>query len=306
MKYLLSAACIVYVLWGLDIGRLPGLLEHLSVFHVLAAQVILLGSLVPATFRLSHVADGARFKVSFRALLIGAAINVAFPAKMGEVAKLLVLKREEPMPLGQATGAVFWERFSDLNCLLAIGLATAAALDIPLVLFPMASTVILLWAGLAWLKLKPHHACNIIDRLPWQPLRDFLGNTVHALADSKGSPFYLKLTMLTAANWAIFVGFIFYLLTTTPGLDLTAGQTMTVVVAAILGVAIPAAPAGVGVYESLVVAALVLAGVAKEEALAMALTLHVLQTLVPALIGFSLMAGASYRPKDLRNEPRTD
>ena len=305
LKYLLSAACIAYVLWGLDLSQLPGLLGHLSIAHVLIALSILLGSLIPAVLRLSLVADGVSLKVSFKALLIGAAINAAFPAKMGEVAKLLVLKREGPMTTGEATGAVFWERFSDLNCLLAIGLATAAAMEMPLALFPMASIVAFLWAGLAWLKFKPHHACAIIRRIPWQNLRNFLNNTVKALSDKKERRFYLKLTFLTAANWTIFIGFIFYFLNTIPGQDLKTAQIMTVVMATILGVAIPSAPAGVGVYESLVVGSLLLTGMAKEEALAIAITLHVLQALVPALLGFSVMAGTSYRPKDLRNTPST-
>ena len=303
LKYLLSAVCIAYVLWGLDLRQVPDLLRHMSAGHLLVAQCILLTSLVPTVLRLSLVAGGVRRMVAFRAALICAAVNSAFPARMGELAKLMVLKREGPMPMGQATGAVFWERFADLNCLLAIGLTTAAALDVPLALLPIVSVVAVLWLGLAWLKLKPHHARAIIARLPWKGLREFLDHTMHGLASNRGTAFYLRLALLTLAYWAIFTAFFFYLLTTAPGLGLTAAQIMTVVVAAILGVAIPAAPSGLGVYESLVVGALVLAGVPKGEALALALILHIMQALPFALLGFTLMAGSPYRPRELRDDP---
>lgn len=302
LKYLLSAACIVYVLWGLDAGQLLDVLHRMSVADVLAAQAILMLTLVPAALRLRYVAPGAPLKTATRAFLIGSAFNAAFPAKLGELAKVMVLHRESPMPMGMATGAVFWERFADLNCLLVLGIAAAAALHMSLALLPLAAIVGGLWLGLGLLKLKPHWFTAVIDRLPWESLRSFLRNTMLSLSGGKERAFLLKLSLLSVANWGIFVAFVFYLLEVAIPSGLSGGQVMAVVVASILGVAIPAAPAGVGVFESLVVGALVLAGTPKEQALATALILHVLQTLLPALLGFALMARSPYRAATLRRE----
>jgi uncharacterized membrane protein YbhN (UPF0104 family) len=53
-----------------------------------------------------------------------------------------------------------------------------------------------------------------------------------------------------------------------------------------LGVAIPSAPAGIGIYEASLVAALTLLGIAYAPALAYAFLMHFLQFTITAVLGF--------------------
>jgi len=303
LKYLLSAICIVYVLWGVDFQTLASSFDILTVKAVLVAQGILLLCLIPLSFRLVFITHGeSNLLTSFRAVVIGNATNTLLPAKLGEIAKIVVFKKSAGMSTAHATGAVFWERFADLSCLLLIGIITATMLDIPLVLLPLALIVGSIWVGLILLKYKPQWLHLIVNRLPGDKVRNFIRQTMSALSENMQLSYYAKLGTITIIIWALFVGYIFYLLSTGTNLNLTDGQIMTVIIASILGVTIPSAPAGIGVYETLVVGALAMAGVHKEQALAIALALHVIQILIPTLLGICFMSQTTFQTKDLQDE----
>lgn len=296
LPYALSAACIVYLLWEIDFNELADAFSMLSARPVIVAQCILLLSFIPSSYRLASITNNeAGLMTSFRAVAVGVATNTILPVRLGEVAKAYVLNKDAKMPIERAMSAVFWERLADLNCLLLIGVATFALLGVSAALLPLSFLVGLLWACLYLLKARPHWFAALADRLPSAPLKEFSKRMLAALSQKRRFGDYFKLAAYTIAVWLFFMGFIYHLVAAGTGLDLGSGQIMTVIVASILGVAIPSAPAGIGVYESLVVGALIGTGASKEQALAVAIVLHIMQLLIPTLIGLLLMPGSFFR-----------
>ena len=142
LRYLFSVACIAYVLWGIDFKTLLNSFTLLSVQSVLTTQAILLLCFIPLSFRFVLIARGeSNFLTSFRAVGIGIATNTILPVKLGEIAKAVVLNKSTGMTMAHSMSAVFWERFADLNCLLLIGIITAAMLNMPLALLLLATVV---------------------------------------------------------------------------------------------------------------------------------------------------------------------
>jgi len=286
----------VYLLWEVDFSELADAFRMLSVHSIIIAQCILLLCFIPNSYRMASITNNeAGLMTSFRAVAVGIATNTILPVRLGEVAKAYVLNREANMPIERAMSAVFWERLADLNCLLLIGIATFALLDISAALLPLSFLVGLIWACLYLLKTRPHWFAALTDRLPSVPLKDFINRMLSALSQKRTFSDYFKLAACTIAIWLLFMGFIYYLIAAGTGLDLDSGQILTVVVASILGVAIPSAPAGIGVYESLVAGALIGTGASKEQALAIAIVLHIMQLLIPTLIGLFLMPSSFLR-----------
>ncbi|MFH1913906.1 MAG: lysylphosphatidylglycerol synthase transmembrane domain-containing protein [Pseudomonadota bacterium] len=303
LPYTLSAMCIVYLLWGIDSNELAIAFRALSSQSVVVAQCILLLSFIPSSFRLALITNNEADKMtSFRAVAVGIATNTLLPLRLGEVAKVFVLNRNAHMPIERAMRAVFWERLADLNCLLLLALATVSLLDVPVALLPLSIIVGLLWASLYCLKTRPHWFATLTARLPSASLKNFCNRALAALSESRKISYYFKIAAYTITIWLVFMGFIYYLVSTGTGLDLNNGQIMTVILASILGVAIPSAPAGIGVYESLVAGALIVAGASKEQALAIAVVLHILQLLIPTLIGLLFMPVALFRLRELHRK----
>ena len=185
LKYLLSAICIAYVLWGVDFKTLGNSFDILSIQAVLIAQSLLLLCLIPTTFRFVIITHGeSGFFTSFKAVVIGNATNTILPAKLGEIAKIIVFKKSAGMSAAHATSAVFWERFADLSCLLLIGIITATMLDIPVVLLPLSLIVGGICTALVLLKYKPQWLHFFTDKIPGDKVQVFIRHTMAALSEN--------------------------------------------------------------------------------------------------------------------------
>jgi uncharacterized membrane protein YbhN (UPF0104 family) len=298
LKYLLSLACIAYVLWGIDYNVLVASFDQISMPVLVSAQFTLILSTLPTILRLRLLSGGRiNLAVACKAVYIGYALNTLLPARLGEVAKAVTLRNEGGLPMSSATGVIFMERFADLNCLLLLGALTVAMMDIPMALLPVGCLVALLWIGLLFLAFRPHWLHAVVAILPWLRIKDFCIRTLESLHQIIAPRVLFLSALYSVAAWTLGLTSLYWVLAEGVNLSLSPGQMLSTILAGTLGIAIPAAPAAIGVYESLVVGALVLAGVNKARALAVALILHLLQMLAPMVIGLLFMANITIRPR---------
>ncbi|MGL1862825.1 MAG: flippase-like domain-containing protein [Pseudodesulfovibrio sp.] len=301
LKYSLSIACLVYVLWGIDIQNLLNSFHALSLHWLIVAQVIILVTFIPTGYRLIFLSgQRATLKTAIKATAMTVAGNTIFPARLGEIVKVIVLKQDAMIPTEQSLSIVFWERFADLNYLLCIGALVAIGAQLPLTLIPLLTIVAIAWSGLVCLRLRPQWIHALISIIPSERLHCLGTKTLTTLAGFLKGKLLLGLALYTVATWALFGLGIYVALTLGAGLHLTVTQVAIVFVAGVLGIAIPSAPAAIGVYETFVVSALTLCGVAQAQALAITLILHLMQTLLPTLLGLSFMPGFSFKSKEIQ------
>jgi uncharacterized membrane protein YbhN (UPF0104 family) len=303
LRLALVGACLAYALWGVDFSRLWADLAGFSPPAVgLYVVLVLAATLVPGLRLRFLMAGRIRAATGLRACLMGIAVNNVLPARLGEMAKALYLRREGGVSLGRALEAVFWERFFDLNALAALGVAAAALLGRGLVLYPLLAGVGSGWAFLLLLRVRPRAAHAVARWLPGERLRLFAAEMLGLLETNLRAGFLARLGLWTLAAWTGYAALYAVGLCLMAGLPADPALVLTVFAVATLGFALPGVPGGMGVYEAAVVLALGFFGVDRERAFAVALAMHLLQYLPVTAAGLLSLAAGGLSVRDLRGQ----
>jgi len=299
----LVAACLVYVLWGVDFSALGQALAAFSPWALVFVAVVMAADYVSMGLRLRFITGvRAGLAAHFNACILGLGLNNLLPAKAGELAKALYLRKKTGISLGQSLDAVFWERFFDLNALLSLGFAAAVILDQKLLIIPLAALVSVVWAGLFALRLWPDASRFLIGLLYFKRLKLLAAEITAHLAEHLNFRFFLRLGIYTAVTWGLYGIQYFMFLTWGAGLSLSATQAAAIFLIGAAGMAVPSTPGAVGVYEAVMVAALGLYGVGKEQALAVGLVLHMLQYIPSSVYALALLAKSGLSLRQIREE----
>ncbi len=228
------------------------------------------------------------------ALNEGYLLNNVFPLRAGELGRAMLLGERSGLGTFFVLSTIVMERAFDLALAAAVLLMT-----LPLVLSAdwtlpgVLTTLLVVAAALSGLYLAARYrsrwtpkAARFLER--WPSLKKLLWARLEAILDgfallTNPAQFWLALGGM-ALTWALAVVEYTFLL------RFFAPQTAWwwgafVLGAAALGVAVPSAPAALGVFEAAVVGALTLLGVDYEPALAYAVLVHALHFLTTTLIG---------------------
>jgi glycosyltransferase 2 family protein len=221
-----------------------------------------------------------RFGPALRALLLGTFFNNVLPARAGEAAQVVALRRSSRTSLSETAATVLLGRAYDVLSVLVLLFVLAPWLPpvswlraaVYLALGLVAGLLLLLALGqrLLRLTLRP------LSRLP------FL-SAAHADSAAAGAwrglvslrrplPAAIAL-VLTAASWIVF-GFSNWFVLEGFSLGLSPLAGILVSIALSLALILPSSPAAVGVFEAAVLVALRPYGVPKVDALSAALLLH--------------------------------
>lgn len=305
LRFALVLACLAYALWGVDFSRLRAELAAfppgaVGLYVALALAVVLAPGL-----RLRFLMAGRiGAATGVRTCLMGLALNNVLPARLGEMAKALFLRREGDVSLGRALEAVFWERFFDLTALMVLGVAVAALLGQGLILYPLLAGVGSGWAFLLLLRFRPRAAQACLRWLPGERMRLFAAEMLGLLQANLRAGFLIWLGLWTLAAWTGYAVSYAVGLCLMAGLPADPALVLTVFAVATLGFALPGAPGGMGVYEASMVLALGLFGVERERAFAIGLAMHLLQYLPITAAGLLSLAASGLSVRDLRIQAR--
>lgn len=235
-----------------------------------------------------------------KAFFLGMAINNVIPAKLGELAKAFYLRRAGGFSLSKGVTMVFWERFFDLNALLAMGLVVAAHFKVNLAFVPLTAVVGGIWAALFMVRAFPNLVGRIIDLMPSARLSAFLADIKLQILHGVTPGFMIILGLYTALCWFLYAAVTYLFLMWAGQFPLTAGQATAVFVLSALGMAMPSSPGAFGVFEAAVVFALGLFGVDKEQALAAGVVLHMLQYIPVTLLGMLVLVRSGLNIRKIR------
>lgn len=290
LRVTLAGGCLLYAVWGIDPAALGRSLGALPLAGMALCAVVLAVDLVAVGLRLRVISGGrVGLGAAVGAGCVGIGLNNILPAKLGEAAKALYLARAGRAGAARGLGWVFWERFGDLNMLLLAALGAVALVGGGGLAWPLAALVLGLWAALAALARWPRLAA-LAERL--MPLAG-LKRLVHELAGHLGGDlrgaFLGRVALFSLITWAVYYLQYVVLLRLTGGLDLDAGQMLAVFVMAAGGLALPSTPGGLGVYEAVMVAALAVFGVPREQALALGVFYHVLLFVPTTALALALL-----------------
>jgi len=198
-------------------------------------------------------------------------LNCLTPAKLGELYRGYLLKRAAPVGLSQALGSVVVERAADLLglCtlfLVAIGATFGGALASPLRRWVLWAIALAVCTGLVlWLFVRFRE--TLARMLPPRFQSIYRGLEAGVLGARQEIP---KILVLTAAIWGL-EGVRFYFAALALGLALPMLIAFLAALLASLLTTLPITPSGLGFVEAGVTGALVLAGFAPDQAVAVTL-----------------------------------
>jgi glycosyltransferase 2 family protein len=293
-------------------GRVPALLIGIAVTVVAAAILVLttdletvaaeIGSaqiawLLPGLVVLAAQAwiRGARWASLLRpwagpairvprvvdAMLVGYFVNAILPARLGEVARALVVARRESVAFAGVAASVVVERAMDVMALAAIAAvalwSSGTSWSIPFAALAATIGVVLALRRRGTLieRLMP-------KRLPARlagGIRDFL-----EAASAIPSSVVVTATGLSVVAWFADTAMVL-LVARSLGLDIPVAGAIAIGLGGALGTALPAAPGYLATYELGAVALAGLAGVPRETALPVAIVTHLVGVTVLAAVG---------------------
>lgn len=297
----LVLGCLAYAFWGIDFGRLwRTILEYNDWALVWTTAFSFVGYWAMGV-RLGYLSKfQAKIWLCFKAFLLAMAINNILPAKLGELAKAFYLRREGRFTLSQTITMVFWERFFDLNAILAMGLVVAFHFKLKMAFVPLAAAVGGIWLALWVVRTFPDFVGRIIAKMPANRLSEFLAELKLQILHGVTPGFLAVLGLYTTVCWVLYAASSFLVLLWVAELPLTWGQTAAVFVISSLGMAMPSSPGALGVFEAAVVFSLGLFGIPRAEGLAAGLVLHMLQYIPVTLCGLLVMGKSGLSLRQIR------
>ncbi|MEX2264145.1 MAG: lysylphosphatidylglycerol synthase transmembrane domain-containing protein [Bryobacteraceae bacterium] len=286
--YAFSAACLIWVFWGVDIGQILNDFASLDWRYVTIAVIFDLGVYVCHGWRWSIVLQPvARTSVwrSIQAVYIGLFVNEVLPLRPGELIRCYLASHWNRITLSLALASAAIERLMDGFWLVLAFVLTATRMPglppylqdgaqvMGIALCVLTGLLIYIVSRRAWLE-------NAIRQHRWSgPIQHLLeglsamGNKKTMIAAAGASLLYLVLQIVPI--WALAEGY---------GIGLSVWASAVVLVILRLGTVIPNAPGNVGSFQFFVVLSLGLFGVDKTTAAGFSLMMFGVLTL-PLLIG---------------------
>jgi uncharacterized protein (TIRG00374 family) len=282
----ISAAALALVFSLADLSAFRGLAgrirwESLPVVGLLVAAIILMFGC--RWYTLLRESIGLR-----RALLIsavGLAGNQVLPLRGGDALRVAVSARGPEAPsLHAGISALALEKVFDLIAVAGFGIASASALlstreetagvnVVAVAVTILAVTSVLLVAArFGWLSRELRRIARWV-RMPPRLYRHLYAPLYHVkLSASLGR---LSLLLLeTVVIWIALYVIGYIVIGRMFGISLGATDAMVLLFAAALGLAIPAAPSGIGTFHAAVVSAFVLLGRTAADGLVLAVGIH--------------------------------
>jgi glycosyltransferase 2 family protein len=264
--------------------------------NILAAVLLSILSVCVRAFLWKTLLKGrTSFINSFFIINIGYLLNNLFPLRAGEIGRAVFMGRSSGLGPFHVLSTIVLERAFDLMAAAILLLST-----LPLAfgqdwMRPVATvTLLIVFSALVVLYLMARYSRWVHDLIlrlgsRWPLVQRYLVPQVDALLDGLSALTSLRsfatALVWVALSWTLWQ-IIYYvmLVAIAPGAPFWWAIFMDAVLA--LGMAIPSAPAGLGVYEASVVAALSVLGISASTALAFAIVMHFLQFAITAVFGF--------------------
>jgi hypothetical protein len=236
-----------------------------------------------------------RFRFFFTSMMIGYLANNLLPARLGELVRIYVLRRQAGVSKSTAAATVVLERLTDGLVLLALVMLISLLLPLPpsvrsgseigLALFSVFAVFLLFLAfrGENIVRLATPKILSLPLGLGPR-LRGILERFIDGLGVFRSRKQALFTIALTLAIWAV-EALLAGLVMTSLGLSLPWTASLLLVVVLSLTLVIPAAPGALGTYEFFAVMALSPFAVAKPQAVGAALVLHAVVYSTSTLLG---------------------
>jgi len=323
----LSAGALYFAFKNVPIAELYEYLTSINYYWILPAILVAISSFILRAVRWRIILESThRISVwrAFHPMMIGFMINCILPGRLGEVARPIILQKEEKIPFATGLATVVTERVFDICLLVLLFMLTAGALKanpdlhvafgtyqldketLQTIFNTMLKLGVVLLTGITIFSIG--RARNLIySGILLTPTLFFFTGTrfkasvknkvcepaIHILKNiAQGFTLirYPKKIFLCGAYSILIWGlqaYSYYLFSLgSPGINLTLLEITTVMVIICFFISLPSVPGWWGLWEAGGVFALSLFGISAKDAAGFTLANHAIQVIPVILIGF--------------------
>jgi hypothetical protein len=297
LSVVLTGAAVLYIFMRVDWSQLARFDLDADWTRLGAGIAVIVGIYLTSALRWMVLFQGRlEFRAACLAIFIGHGCNAILPARGGDIVKLFYLRNAWGIGLSGSVIRLLTEKVLDLtgvmllsllsltllfgNLMLARALLLCAAFALVLLMYMTARSRAIPGALIRRLCSFARLPAAVADR-PHEMLQDLSG-----LLHSKQ---FARAAGLTALIWFVFEYVLVVQIARGVNVELDYLSALLVVGFGALGIGLPGAPAGIGVYHAAVMGALELAGYPAEQGLIIATVLHLANTL-PVVV----LAGICY------------
>ena len=272
---------------------------------------------------------------AYHPMMIGFMMNCILPGRVGELARPAILKRQKNVPFFQTLATVAAERAFDLIILLGLFAVVTSCVQIDpnlevvvddytisskvlqsaatamtrlslvlitgivLVSFEFSRGLMerVILASPAILFFLSLNAQEKVRKAVCRPIVGIMNGIAQGFAAIKDFGKVLLCLGISAAIWALLASTYFVMVQGCPGISMSALELTAMMVIICFAISLPSAPGFWGLWEAGGIFAMVLFGVARDEAAGFTLVNHVIQLIVPILMGVVsvVLTGVSIR-----------
>ncbi|EMY78031.1 membrane protein, PF03706 family [Leptospira weilii serovar Ranarum str. ICFT] len=239
-----------------------------------------------------------RFRYALLSSFIGVGANMFLPARGGDIFRLYFCKKESSLPYPTLVTALFIEKVLDFSFIFSAGICALMFLGIKdesSDSFLIVSSLVLAGIFLGLIAVRFLND-TIISILAWAAglfgkKEWFLHKLSHYIRDL-GSFLVLKRfilpAVLTAFTWSIGYALSYGILLKLVGIEMSYAGIVLIMFAGAVGVMVPSAPSGAGVFHASVTSSFVLMGRKASEGLFYATTVHLAQFILQSVFAVIL------------------
>jgi hypothetical protein len=319
LGFLLSVICVPWLISQVHVGQLATALQAAHYSFLLPGLLALSATYYLRVWRWYYILAPVKPLPLLRllaAMLIALLANMVLPAHAGEVMRVYIVRRHEPLGVMAILATLVVERVADLVSILFLVLVMLGCASLPVEQLPdfpglrLGGILIMFLGALVgvglWLVTRyTSQVRSFLQRrgvfLPrrWlDKLVAALGNFVTGLQALQHGGYVGRIALLSLLQWvtvALNNLFIFYAF----DVHLPLSAVFVVMLMEIIGVIIPSAPGFVGTYHAAVATGLAVFGVSYELALSVAIVMHATFFVPGTVVGLVFLWRESLSLRDL-------
>ena len=292
LKFGLLALLVALAAMRLDLSSTFRYLSGRTVLYILALQplVLLCALAMTKRFEVLLQSPGVPYRTIFKAIILANGINVILPARLSEVLKATYINEKTGHSVSRSVSAVVLERIGDIMVFLSLAFASLGSVLFRVNAVYLSAIALAIILGLATLAGSQRLIVGFAERLRSPLLSRFLKQFVtHAAGSLRSRSFYVG-QMYGVLAWSCSYLLMTIFIEFNGSISLGFSQTMVLFTATTVGLLIPLLPGGMGTYEAAAVYVLKGFGYSFEEALALALALHLSQLLLFFVLSLVIVA----------------
>lgn len=284
LPFAISVLALIAVFWVADLQAFRGLSSRMQWdrLPVIAFVVVAIVLTVGLRWR-TLLIEALTMPRSVVVAALGLGGNQVLPLRGGDALRVMLSSRGAKAPsLHSGVSAIAVEKVFDLIAVAVFGLASAATLvssadsevnvtAIALGILGLAISALLAARSRVAIRVIRYAARAV--RLPPRLYRHSLRPLIHLRLSTTPARVVILLIQ-TAFIWLVLYVLVYVAIAQLVGMQLGVADAMMLLFAGALGVAIPAAPSGVGTFHAAIVSAFVLLGKPASEGLVLAVAIH--------------------------------